>query len=187
MNRRNVFRWGIHALRGLIALAIAVPGVAFVLTPLTRGKARAAKDEGGGVGADGFIPVARLADLEPGVPRSFPVSMERQDAWVKYPAEPVGTVWLVRQPEGTEPPVLALSAECPHLACQIKAAGDRKSFVCPCHDSHFKLDGERINKISPRGMDRLEVGPLDAKNPAAPILVKFLRFRTMTEEKTPLG
>lgn len=186
MNRRSVFLWGIRALRGMIGLAIAIPGAAFLLTPLTRQRARAGS-ESDAKGEAGFTTIARLADLTPGVPRSFPVYLERQDAWVKYPAEPVGTVWLIRQPEGSDVPVLALSAECPHLACQIKAAGDQRSFVCPCHDSHFKLDGERINKISPRGMDRLEVGPIDPADPAATVSIRFQRFRTMTEEKIPLG
>ena len=44
-----------------------------------------------------------------------------------------------------------------------------------------------INKISPRGMDELEVGPLDASDENALVTVKFRRFRTMTSEKVPLG
>lgn len=177
MNRRDWFRIGTTFLRGVIGLVLAVPAASYLLTPLLRKRQ----------GASGFTPITRLGDLTVGVPKAFPVYLERQDAWVKYPAEPVGTVWLVRQPEGAKSPVVALSAECPHLACQIKLSGDQKSFLCPCHDSHFQLDGERINKISPRAMDSLEVSDLDAADPNAMIGVKFERFRTMTEEKTPLG
>lgn len=177
MNRREIYRRGVFALRGLVGLALAVPGAAFVLTPLLR---RSPEDSG-------FVPVARLRDLEPGVPKSFPIYKARRDAWTSYPPEPVGTVWLVRGGAGADGPVLALSAECPHLACQVKLAGDRRSFVCPCHDSGFRLDGSRVNKIAPRGMDSLEVAPLDPADPEALVQVKFQRFRTMTEEKAPLG
>lgn len=165
-------------LTAAIGLVLAVPGVGFLLTPLLGGR---------GGKAGGFTPLARFEDLEVGVPRAFPVIESRRDAWVRYPAEPVGTVWLVRQPEGAEVPVLALSAECPHLACAVVLGPDGREFFCPCHTSAFNLKGERLNKVPPRGMDRLEVEPFDPKQSGALVRVRFRRFRTMTEETIPLG
>jgi Rieske Fe-S protein len=176
-NRRDLYRVGSWALAGLIKLAILVPGVAYLLTPLLRSK-----------GAGGtFTPLARFGDLKEGVPQAFPVVQARRDAWVTYPPEPVGTVWLVRQPAGAKAPVLALSAECPHLACAINLSPDRTAFFCPCHTSSFKFDGSRVNQVSPRGMDPLEVEPFDASDPNAMVRVKFERFRTMTPERIPLA
>jgi nitrite reductase/ring-hydroxylating ferredoxin subunit len=177
MNRRDWFRYGAFGLKSLIALVLAVPGAAYLLTPLL--KRRQDDSE--------FRRLARLGDLIVGQPRSFSIVEEQQDAWVTYPATPVGTVWLVRQPEGSEQPVLALSAECPHLACKIKQSGDGLGFVCPCHASNFSIEGARVNAISPRGMDSLEVEPIDPNDPDAEIRVKFQRFRTGTEEKIPLA
>ena len=177
MNRREWFRVGTAALSGLIALGLAVPGVAYLLTPLLSNRRRESE----------FRTLARLGDLRVGEAESFSIVEDRQDAWVSYPATPTGTVWLVRQPEGAPEPVIALSAECPHLACQIKKSGDGRGFTCPCHASHFALDGSRVNRISPRGMDALEVDAIDPGNPDAPVRVKFRRFRTMTEEKIPLA
>ncbi|RUL88951.1 QcrA and Rieske domain-containing protein [Tautonia sociabilis] len=177
MNRRDWFRLGAIGLKGLIGLVLAVPGAAYLLSPLRKRREDTTD----------FRRLARLGDLEIGRPRSFSIVDEQRDAWVTYPATPIGTVWLVRQPEGAEQPVLALSAECPHLACKIKLAGDGNGFVCPCHASNFTLDGSRVKAISPRGMDTLEVAPIDPNDPNAEVRVKFQRFRTGTEEKIPLA
>src|SRR3954447_4268707 len=99
MNRRDFYRHATVALGNVVALALAVPGVAYVLDPL-----RKSSKQGD------FQRLARLSDLAVGEPRSFAVIDERQDAWVKYPREPVGSVWLVRQPEGAKEPVLPFSA-----------------------------------------------------------------------------
>ncbi|CAN5907935.1 hypothetical protein BH23PLA1_BH23PLA1_26390 [soil metagenome] len=178
MNRRDWFAFGAVALTGLLSLALAIPGVAYLLTPLRRREEADAE----------FHELARLGELPIGVPRSYPIIEARQDAWVQYPPEPIGSVWLIRRPEGSEPPVLAFTAECPHLGCAVNLAGDARSFLCPCHTSSFSLEGERLNKIPPRGMDALEVAPIEEpNNPESRVLVKFQRFRTMIEEKKPLA
>ena len=97
MTRRDFFRIATMAVGGLMGLVLAVPGVAYVISPLR-------KKEGEGT----FESLTRLSQLEAGVPRSFAIIKERRDAWVKYPREPVGSVWLIRQPAGSEQPVIAL-------------------------------------------------------------------------------
>jgi menaquinol-cytochrome c reductase iron-sulfur subunit len=160
-------------LGGLIGLVLAVPGAAYVLSPLRKrlrdGESRA---------------LTRLKALEVGVPKSFAIIEERQDAWVKYPAEPVGSVWLIRQEDGTDPPVIAFTAECPHLGCAINLMADGKGFLCPCHTSAFDLDGKPRNRVPPRSMDRLEVEMSPGEDPE--VRVKFRRFRAQAEEKIPL-
>jgi quinol---cytochrome c reductase iron-sulfur subunit, bacillus type len=173
MNRRDVHRLGSIALGGVMGLVLAVPGMAYVLDPLRRRSRKSA-----------FVELVRLDELTPGVPRAFPIIEERQDAWVNYPPEPVGSVWLVRQPSEAKPPVVAFTAECPHLGCSINLAADGKSFLCPCHTSAFDFQGERLNAIPPRGMDRLDVELSRDSDPM--VRVKFQRFRTMSKEKVPL-
>jgi menaquinol-cytochrome c reductase iron-sulfur subunit len=160
-----------------IACVLAVPGVAYLLTPVLRRKQNAGS----------FVPVARLSDLEPGVPRVFPVIQSRKDAWVTYPPEPVGSVWLVRQPEGDGRPVLAFTSECPHLACPITLAHDAQGFFCPCHVSSFQLDGKRTQGASLRDMDSLEIEPFPAGDPDPLIRVRFQRFQSNTEARIPLA
>jgi Rieske Fe-S protein len=176
MNRRDLYRYGTVLLGNAVALALAVPGVAYVLDPLRK------SSKGGD-----FQRLARLSELTVGEPRSYAVIEERQDAWVKYPREPVGSVWLVRQPEGSDPPVIAFTTECPHLGCAVNLRGtDRgKEFLCPCHTSAFDLKGRPLNSVPPRGMDALQVEVSKDADPE--VRVKFQRFRTQEKEKTPLA
>ena len=93
----------------------------------------------------------------------------------------------MRQPEGSANAVLALSAECPHLACAINLSADGKQFFCPCHTSSFNFQGERLNGVFPGGMDALDVKPFDPADPDAVVRVKYERYRTMTEKRVPLA
>jgi len=173
-NRREFYRLGAIALGNVFALALAIPGARFLLDPL-------GKKAGG---AD-FRPLARLGQLKVGEPEAFAVIASRQDAWVRFPREPIGSVWLVRQPGGSKVPVIAYTAECPHLSCPVNLASDRKSFFCPCHSSGFRFDGSRINDVSPRGLDTLEVELSDDADPE--VRVKFERFQPQMAEKRPLA
>ena len=171
MTRRDFYRYGTVIAGNALALALAVPGVAYLLDPLRKASKRG-----------DFHRLARLSDLKVGEPRSFAVIDERQDAWVKYPKEPIGSVWLVRQANGT---VVAFSAECPHLGCAVKLAADGTFFHCPCHTSSFDLKGKVLNKIPPRGMDTLEVELTEGDDPE--VGVRFQRFRAAEKEKQPLA
>jgi menaquinol-cytochrome c reductase iron-sulfur subunit len=173
MTRRDFYQFATVGLGSLIGLVLAVPGVAYIASPL-RKKGR----------EESFETLTRLNQLEVGVPRSFAIINERTDAWVKYPREPVGSVWLVRQPAGQGEPVIALSTECPHLGCAVNLTADGKSFLCPCHTSAFGLDGTKKNTVPPRNMDRLKVELTTGDDPE--VRVKFQRFRTQSEEQIPL-
>lgn len=173
IHRRDFYRYGTHALGALMGAALAVPGVAYLLDPLRR-KARAGK----------LQELTRLSQLPIGQPTAFPIIDERQDAWVKYPREPIGSVWLIRQADDAKERVVAFTAECPHLGCPVGLSADGKSFFCPCHTSAFKFDGSPSNTIPPRGMDRLDVELSTDSDPA--VKVKFERFRAQVEEKIPI-
>jgi len=174
MLRRDLLGLATVALGGLIAAILAVPGMAYLLSPLRRK---------GSAGA--LHTLTRLGQLEVGVPRLFAIVQERKDAWVKYPPEPVGAVWLVRQPAGSDPPVVALQSECPHLGCAVNFKADRGGFVCPCHTSAFTLDGTPTNRVPPRPMDRLDIELTPGEDPE--IRVRFQRFRAQSEERIPLA
>lgn len=181
MHRREVYRWGTVVLSGLIALGLAVPGVAYVCSPLL---SRKGKQQGAGEDQDdGFRPLALLGDLEENRPRAFPIVDERQDAWVKYPREPIGTVWLMLRSGGESPRVLAFSAECPHLGCAVNLSADGQEYLCPCHSSAFRLsDGAPTNNVPPRGLD-----PLEIRVEGEEIQVRYQRFRSQTKERIPVA
>lgn len=172
-SRRDFYRIGSYMLGGLMSLGLSIPGVAYVLDPLRRKSGSGTTQE-----------LTRLSELTEGVPRSFPIVDERRDAWVKYPREPVGTVWLVRQPKGSPSPVVAFTASCPHLGCPISLAAEGRSFTCHCHQAKFDLEGKPLNLVAPRGMDALKVELTGGDDPG--VIVHFQRFRTQTKEPTPL-
>jgi menaquinol-cytochrome c reductase iron-sulfur subunit len=175
--RRSFLAALVGALVGLTPLAA---GLGVLLDPLRRKN-----------GAD-FVSVAPLSAIpDDGVPRAFPVVVDRVDAWTTMPDEPVGLVFLVRQPGQATP--IAFTATCPHAGCYVGFNAESGEFRCPCHTSSFHLDGSRIggeNSVAPRDMDTLEVvveseTSANGGDPsAAMVKVEFKRFQTGRHTKT---
>ena len=55
--------------------------------------------------------------------------------------------------------ILALDLTCPHLGCTVNATA--QGFVCPCHGSRFKSDGQVVEGPASRAMKRFEVEQRD--------------------------
>jgi menaquinol-cytochrome c reductase iron-sulfur subunit len=158
---------------GVALLAPCLTGLIAFLNPLRQ------KSQGGD-----FMRLASLDALpEDGVPRKIPVVADRTDAWNRFPAEPIGAVFLRRV--GSE--VKALQVICPHAGCSIglQTTAEGSHFLCPCHNANFDLDGKRIDKTSqsPRDMDALEV---DIRNQNE-VWVKFQTFGLGTSAKVAQG
>jgi len=62
--------------------------------------------------------------------------------WVK---DSDGTYWL------------APYQVCVHLGCKYPFRDDCQSFKCPCHGSHYNVDGEYLDGPAPRSTDRFEM------------------------------
>ncbi|MFN7976258.1 MAG: ubiquinol-cytochrome c reductase iron-sulfur subunit [Acidobacteriota bacterium] len=79
-------------------------------------------------------------------------------------------VYVVRTAEG----FYAMSSICTHLGCMTRHEAAEGRFFCPCHGSHYSLDGRVTGGPAPRPLPRLDLqlenGVLivDAKKPAAP-------------------
>ena len=159
---------------GGIASAFPIAtGVAVFLDPLRRKSS----------GAADFVPVASLNALpEDGVPVKFPVVTSRIDVWTKSELTPVGAVYVRRTgPKSAQ----AFNVVCPHAGCFVDFNTSRKSYLCPCHDSAFAVDGKISNprSPSPRGLDELEI---EIRNETE-VWVKFQNFRAGVHEKIPLA
>ncbi len=160
----------VGGLAGLIPLAA---GLRVFFFPITSPKKRGE-----------FVRVTSLAALPTdGSPQRFPVIKDQTDAFNRFPEEPVGMVYLrLTSQEPTE--VVAFQAVCPHLGCMVDFVAKKNHFSCPCHESFFEVDGERINPKTcpaPRSLDTLDV---DADRLAqGEVWVDFKKFRTGTPEK----
>jgi menaquinol-cytochrome c reductase iron-sulfur subunit len=157
---------------GIVGLFPALAGLTVILDPLRR------KTQASGL--------ARVASLDAlpndGVPRKFRVVADRQDAWNKFNNVPVGAVYLRRTGEKT---VEAYNVVCPHAGCFVDYMPERKSYLCPCHNSTFAVDGKMNDpkSPSPRGLDTLEVEVRDGGE----IWVKFQNFQAGHKEKVPVA
>jgi|SRR5579864_6828333 len=52
---------------------------------------------------------------------------------------------------------LALYQKCVHLGCTVPFRDSCVSFKCPCHGSHYNVDGEYLDGPAPRSLDRFRI------------------------------
>ena len=162
---------------GLALLAAPLAGLRAFLQPL-----RGARDT---PKAGRWVRVTRASSLPPdGVPRRFPVIADHLNAWTRVPAVPIGAVYLRRAADDLSQ-VQALSVVCPHAGCSVDYGASVGSFLCPCHNSRFTLEGavENPTSPSPRGLDPLEVEVRNGEE----IWVRYQVFRPGIEERKPLA
>lgn len=162
------------------ACAVCIGG-ASVLAPIGAGVAVFLDPMRKQAPAGEFVPVGFLSALpEDGTPRKFTIVTTREDAWNKMANVPVGAVYLRRTgPQSVQ----ALNVVCPHAGCFVDFVPSRQSYLCPCHDSTFAVDGRINDPDSPaaRGMDELETQIRNGNE----VWVKFQNFRAGEAEKIP--
>ncbi len=167
----------------IISLFPFVPGLAVLLDPVLRRKKRG--DKGGDAE---FVRITSLESVPVDGAQQFPVIADRTDAWNQYPNERVGAVFLRRVGEKKDR-VQCFNAVCPHLGCIYSYVASRNEFYCPCHNSAFTINGEKIESEgrvnpSPRPLDELEVDDKRLQE-TGEVWVKFQDFYTGVEEKIP--
>jgi Rieske Fe-S protein len=75
-----------------------------------------------------------------------------------------------------------LSSVCPHEGCNVSWRDDTNGFFCPCHDSYFAADGERVSGPARRGLD-----PLPTRTENGVLQVQYQTFINNTEERIVRG
>ena len=63
--------------------------------------------------------------------------------------------WVVKDSDGSY--WIALYQRCVHLGCTVPFRDDCDSFKCPCHGSHYNVDGEYLDGPAPRSLDRFQL------------------------------
>ena len=92
-----------------------------------------------------------------------------RDGWIAARNVVLGAAWIRR----TGPDKLvALSAICPHLGCSIGWDSAAGNFLCPCHDSRFSPEGNKLTGPSERGMDELPLEVRDGR-----LQLTWVRFK----------
>lgn len=158
LSRRRFLRRSMLAVWGLSATA-AVGGALFMMYPNLAGQFGSDLS----VGAKSAFPAAKPENFKIGQAGIFYV----QDAktYVSHMAadttlllsgsaltDQLSSENFVKDSDGSY--WVALYQRCVHLGCTVPFRDDCVSFKCPCHGSHYNVDGEYLDGPAPRSLDR---------------------------------
>jgi menaquinol-cytochrome c reductase iron-sulfur subunit len=140
MNRRTFYLTFIYGLWALIGTILAIPAAIYLLFPPRPRKERE------------WVEAGNLSQLLPEVPEEWVFRRNRVDGW-KVTSERT-TAWVLKKKSNQE--VVAFGPQCPHLGCAYHWVARSQTFLCPCHNSTFSIEGEVLTGPSPRALDRYE-------------------------------
>jgi menaquinol-cytochrome c reductase iron-sulfur subunit len=138
ISRRGLFmKLGI-LFNGLVATALAVPIVGFVLSSITRGRANAYLS---------WVPLGPVSDFPEGETR---LATFRNPNVMPTDGQTVDTACWVRRIEDDQFQVFAIN--CAHLGCPVRWFAQSGLFMCPCHGGVYYRDGSRASGPPERGL-----------------------------------
>jgi nitrite reductase/ring-hydroxylating ferredoxin subunit len=177
--------FGAAVVSGILVLFPFAAGWGVAIHPLRR--RNGPTENGASPGGAGFARICTLEALPgDGLPHEFVVTANIADAWTRAPGQRVGSVFVARTDAGGKPQVTAFTATCPHLGCAVEFDAAEDRFGCPCHESAFAKNGEKLFGPSLRGLDPLEVKLID-EGGTQEVWVAFQRFRAGIAERMPVG
>jgi Rieske Fe-S protein len=137
-SRRGLFmKLGI-LFNGLVATAIAVPVVRFLLSSITRGRANAYL---------AWVPLGSVSAFPEGETR---LATFRNPNVMPTDGKTVNTACWVRRVVGDQFQVFAVN--CAHLGCPVRWFPQSGLFMCPCHGGAYYRDGSRASGPPERGL-----------------------------------
>src|ERR1700738_892974 len=138
LSRRGLFmKLGI-LFNGLVATALAVPIVGFVLSSITRGRANAYL---------AWVPLGSVNEFPEGETR---LATFRNPNVMPTDGKTVETACWVRRVAGEQFQVFAVN--CAHLGCPVRWFPQSGLFMCPCHGGAYYRDGSRGAGPPERGL-----------------------------------
>jgi Rieske Fe-S protein len=138
LSRRGLFmKMGI-LFNGLVATALAVPIVGFLLSSITRGRANAYLS---------WVPLGPINDFPEGETR---LATFRNPYVMPTDGKTVDTACWVRRIAGDKFQVFAVN--CAHLGCPVRWFPQSNLFMCPCHGGAYYADGSRASGPPERGL-----------------------------------
>src|SRR5216683_2350631 len=123
---------------GLVATAIAVPIVRFVLSSITRGRANSYL---------AWVPVGSVSEFPEGETR---LATFRNPNVMPTDGKTVDTACWVRRVGGDQFQVFAIKGA--HLGCPVRGFPQSGLFMCPCHGGAYYEDGSRASGPPERGL-----------------------------------
>lgn len=153
LSRRDFIKGTAAAIGSLIGAVIALPTIAYLLSPALR----AEEDTDS-------IDLGPLENFPVGLPTRFETVRTRINGW-----ERTATTYGLFILRTSETDVRVLSDICTHLGCRVSWHPDQQHYVSPCHDGHFDIAGNVVSGPPPRPLDgyitKIENGNLFAQLP----------------------
>jgi Rieske Fe-S protein len=155
VSRRKFLTAGIGVISGAIALGVGGAAVMSIGAPAVTNK-REGK----------WVEACNCADLKTGEFNQLSITYDAKDAWLDGKIKQLVYVKVVGED------ILALSAACAHLGCNVNYDEQTGGFKCPCHSGLYDATGKNISGPPPRPLTRLEAKIEDGK----------LKINTATKE-----
>lgn len=146
ISRRTFLTAGIGVISGAIAVGVGGAALTAVGAPALTNK-REGK----------WVDAGNAADLTPGQFNKVGITYDAKDGWLEGKIKQLVYVKL----NGND--VLALSATCSHLGCNVNYDEQTGGFKCPCHSGVYDAAGKNISGPPPRPLTRLEAKVEDGK------------------------
>ena len=138
LTRRGLFmKLGI-LFNGVVAAALAVPIVRFLISPVTQGRQDA---------YTAWLPLGRVSEFPEGETR---LATFRNPFVLPTDGRTAYTACWVRRIEGEQFQVFAVN--CAHLGCPVRWFPQSGLFMCPCHGGAYYRDGSRASGPPERGL-----------------------------------
>lgn len=138
LSRRGLFmKLGI-LFNGLVATALAVPILRYILSSVTSGRANSYL---------GWVSLGHVSEFPEGETR---LATFRNPIVMPADGKTVDTACWVRRIEGEQFQVFAIN--CAHLGCPVRWFPQSGLFMCPCHGGAYYRDGSRASGPPERGL-----------------------------------
>jgi len=138
LSRRGLFmKMGI-LFNGLVATALAVPIVRFLLASVTRGRANRYLS---------WVSLGTVSQFPEGETR---LATFRNPYVTPTDGKTADTACWVRRTAGDQFQVFAIN--CAHLGCPVRWFPQSSLFMCPCHGGAYYQDGSRASGPPERGL-----------------------------------
>jgi Rieske Fe-S protein len=146
MSRRKFFAAGIGVISGAIAVGVGGLALTSIGAPAVTNK-REGK----------WVEAASVVDLTPGEFNQLSITYDAKDGWLEDKVKQLVYVKIAGED------ILALSATCAHLGCNVNYDEATGGFKCPCHSGIYDAEGKNISGPPPRPLDRLDAKIEDGK------------------------
>lgn len=140
VTRRRFFTVLLNGLAALVGAALAVPAVAYILSPARR------------VSKAAWAFLGNVEEFPLNQPKLTHFAAPGTAAWMRDPMH--RAVYVVNRGEGQ---FTVYDVHCTHLGCPVQYNAAVQRYFSPCHGGVFDFEGRILAGPPPRPLDRYEV------------------------------